>query len=290
MKTASNPPWADELFRRYCGKVNSYAAAHNLPMPMTEEQLIPGCDLKTELGQGHYGAAYKTDQEDIVFKVTSDITEAHFIKSAIKLRPNVDPDGIVRYLDIVAIPERHFRRNLFLIWREEAIKVGLPSYGATHDIRELNELLYEFRSVAMHARKLSLHTIKSRGLSGYWKFINDARALSGEAQNIMSDVEDLTLRAIVGYDTNNAARRMAWLLAGCLKYAWDMENASNVATYIGNALREYLGAGLLLADVHAGNVGTVQRYGFVRPILVITDPGHAVVLKESLSKPEIKVL
>jgi hypothetical protein len=45
---------------------------------------------------------------------------------------------------------------------------------------------------------------------------------------------------------------------------------------IGSALRYYLEQGLLLADVHANNVGKVERTSG----WVITDPGHAVPLEQ----------
>jgi len=45
---------------------------------------------------------------------------------------------------------------------------------------------------------------------------------------------------------------------------------------VGQALDFYLERGLLLADVHANNVGEVTRDGYHGPILVITDPGHLV--------------
>jgi hypothetical protein len=46
--------------------------------------------------------------------------------------------------------------------------------------------------------------------------------------------------------------------------------------WVGLALLGYLDAGVLVADVHEGNVGHVQRDG--RDLVVITDPGHAAVL------------
>jgi len=57
---------------------------------------------------------------------------------------------------------------------------------------------------------------------------------------------------------------------------------------VGEALLYYLDQGVLMADVHPGNVGIVRRDGYDIP--AITDPGQAVLLNAELPKPKIKVL
>jgi hypothetical protein len=81
------------------------------------------------------------------------------------------------------------------------------------------------------------------------------------------------------------ARRIAVALRACDLIAELMQNTDG-CDLIGSALRYYLGEGILLADVHANNVGKVARTSG----WVITDPGHAVGLEErwrNVSVPEL---
>lgn len=66
-----------------------------------------------------------------------------------------------------------------------------------------------------------------------------------------------------------------------------MENTPMNDT-VGGALRFYLDQGIVMADVHAGNVGAVRRDGQEYP--AITDPGQAVLFNPDLAKPEIRLL
>ena len=50
---------------------------------------------------------------------------------------------------------------------------------------------------------------------------------------------------------------------------------------VGTALHDLLVDGeILLADVHLGNIGKVTRPDYGDGLVVITDPGHAVFLKD----------
>ncbi len=81
--------------------------------------------------------------------------------------------------------------------------------------------------------------------------------------------------------------RFGWLVAICNQISMEMINSNSAATLVGGALFDYLEAGMLLADVHTSNVGLVDRFTYS---YVITDPGHAVTLKESLASIEIPVV
>ena len=59
---------------------------------------------------------------------------------------------------------------------------------------------------------------------------------------------------------------------------------------VGEAFAYYLEEGLLLADVHFGNIGEAMPEDHAACELVITDPGHMVPLKDrwlSVSVPKL---
>jgi hypothetical protein len=69
-----------------------------------------------------------TATAEIVFKVTSDPLEAHFVASALLIASKNKsvgwPVGIVRYENIVQLEGSYRRRPVFGLWREEAYDVG----------------------------------------------------------------------------------------------------------------------------------------------------------------------
>jgi hypothetical protein len=64
---------------------------------------------------------------------------------------------------------------------------------------------------------------------------------------------------------------------------------SNELQYpVGEALQTYKDSGVLIVDVHSGNIGfTIKRPEYPKGILVITDPGLAVALTPEWSNVEI---
>ncbi len=305
----SNPGWDRKIFEKYCGRLTQFTERYKLPMPAVEREgrLIPGCDLDPELGVGHYGVVYATEEKGIVFKTTTDETEAYFVAEAIKLRETgkADPDGIVKYYAIRALPEKHKGRNVYILWREEAVSVGLPVYpGATgYDRRSMTEFqrfLMAFKNCAHEAKAIAQK--KRKDLSeGYWDWVK--RRLSDDILNKMSD-QYSEIEHVREYDpygvklsTNLMRRykgqpdlRFSWLVECCEQLAYELINANQYATLIGGALKEYLEAGLLLADVHANNVGEVERDGYTGTIFVITDPGHVIGFRKSLFQIGVEIL
>ncbi len=258
-----NPPvWTVELFNDFCAPISRYAEKHDLPMPVTEKGLIPLCDLGKEYGRGFYGVVWPTEKEGTVFKITTDETEAHFIQTAINLRneKNISPEGIVEYYDIVAIPRKHLKRNIFMTWREEVTSTGIDYYSRS--AHEFGDMLMNFKEYAHDIMTTTRERWrKIKNADAYWKWLDES----------LKDDRSWVARS----------------LSTCQTIAMELQN-NQPGTYVGGALREYMDAGILLADIHTGNVGKVFRGN--SSYYVISDPGHAVVLKKSLSAPEIEVI
>jgi hypothetical protein len=245
-------------------------------MPKTVKRTRRGRRSFEELGCGYYGCVIESSSDsNLVFKLTSDASEAAFVSAALDIGDL--PDGMIRYDSIIELPEKYRRRRVFAIWREEASMIGFPmlvwQYGAVTDRytreawKELLRLLDLFLShaaiVRNYVKKASdkvkaLGAIKERE-DFAWRFTRDARAAR-----------------------LHGADRAAVSLQHCEDVADEMYNTFSADT-IGGALSFYMKRGLLLADVHANNVGVATRppdehYDDWHAMSVITDPGHMVPL------------
>lgn len=342
----SNPPWANKILSAHWGAIRGAAAHLKLPLPKyldvsTSVSRAPKILPSDELGCAHYGCVWRSEQEGVAVKLTTDETEAHFVAAAMALtEKGVSPEGIVKYFAIRAVPgAQHLGRPVFMIWREEAIEVGLkpPGYGGggvTYDQKEFFKLLMRFKELAHEARLVAEqkgkafnkaiqevefykerleHTRREyvgaesaagpyirqdekhlaraeKKLGDPWTWIKEQLNLGDTMATQYSDVWGQELKRewgdpITAFLLQRYARnpnKFAWLIECCHQIAVEMENANAMVTYVGTALGEYLENGLLLADVHANNVGTVKREGFFGPIWVITDPGHALPLKPEI--------
>jgi hypothetical protein len=83
-------------------------------------------------------------------------------------------------------------------------------------------------------------------------------------------------------------------LQRCEDLSEEMENTYTADT-IGGALSFYLEQGMLLADVHANNVGVATRppgegYDDWHAVNVITDPGHMVPISPKWLNVEVRQL
>ncbi len=300
--TQSNPPWATKLVKQYCDKIRSAADRLGLPMPAMDGK----CQIDEELGTGHYGAVYQTkshlaDGTPVVFKVTSDESEAHFVATALKLAAdrNIEPEGLVKYYAIFALPDSHRGRDTYILWREEAHQIGIPLYQRTYDIAEFDKYLMRFKHLAHEAKFIADKRAK-KDPGTYWAWMGDQLSLAdnmiaeygehwGEEKSVAQGWgmrEDKVLNALM-LRHKGKPDRFAWLVGCCDQVSLEMVNSNNAATEVGGALRTYLEEGILLADVHASNVGLVDRFNYS---YVITDPGHAVILKQALSATEIPTL
>jgi hypothetical protein len=117
---SANPiSWVDQALTRKWDAITARVRPEWLPRQISGKKVRHF----QEYGCGHYGCVYPTTQPGIVFKVTSDPTEAFFVAYVLRTKQQVD--GLVGYHQVLAI-EGESRRNrpVFVIVRDEAMHVG----------------------------------------------------------------------------------------------------------------------------------------------------------------------
>lgn len=226
----------------------------------------------TPLGCGHYGCVYPTADPAIVLKVTTDPTEVAFVQAALSLHGDKFPPGIVRYYRIDATEQLYRGRTAYLIWRESAFDVGAVMSML------LNSRDSYYQRTGREARQY-LHAINLAGavLRDQLKRASDPVALQTAAaqfsdwawQNVAYDDAE-KLRSYRGPQRFAAAAHVALSAMQMLEQTYLFDS-------IGRTFLDYLEEGLLLADVHHGNIGRVSRDG--NDVIVITDPGHMIDLR-----------
>lgn len=233
--------------------------------------------LSDALGCGHYGCVFSTNTPGLVMKVSSDPSEAEFIKAAIQIGDW--PDGIVRYQAVLDLPGSHRNRPVFVIWREEAFEIGKVN-ADRHAYREFLAYHEAYRNAATYVRKLSVKP-------GFAAKLAAARRMEEWAWNNVIWEDG---KSNAGYSRPPSqlqflrflpSQRLAAALRIC-GICFDLMEHTDYAHEVGAALGFYLDHGVLLADVHFQNIGKVTRSdpGYSpRVISVITDPGHAVFLR-----------
>jgi hypothetical protein len=298
-----NPPWSEKAIRKSWDGLQLKLVSLGVPpewMPVEPLQ---------ELGCGHYGCVYSTSDPKIVFKVTTDATESVFVANYLKLREqNVYSLGVVQYYGIVGLNFKHRGRPMFAIWREEVSLTGCPSVedslhkmwdikGYAHwaqvgqyEHREWNDFvkqLRNFKGYAHWARTISVEKRRRYDEDAYWNWMDDQIRHA-------RDTDDPSEGEVMRAKTSGSRYpyKFGLFVRMCEMMSQEM-GSSYFGVNVGNALETYLDAGLLLADVHCGNIGMYvgeeidlrQSYA---PI--ITDPGHSVVLKRELDNPEIDIV
>lgn len=271
MNYVANPAWVDRILSKHWDDIvaASPRVKRKRIVPVESDVTRTGKRKFSELGCGHYGCVLPTNTEAYVFKITSDVTEAMFVAAACKMDW---PEGIVRYLKIVEVPESYRSRRVFVLWREAAHNIGFPMVRVQDN--------YEYRSRRELLKHLDQFKNQAAIVRDYVKKAQD----KSEAIERLREEEDFAW----SFTRDGKAYR----LKGAQKAAVSLQHCEDLAeimehTYgsdlIGSALGEYIKAGLLLADVHGNNVGMVSRIddydGRAMEQRVITDPGHMVPLR-----------
>jgi hypothetical protein len=296
-----NPPWSDRAVKESWEAIEAALAANGIP-----EEWMPRGDL-VELGCGHYGCVYPTSDPKIVFKVTTDLTEANFVANYLKLRDNgVQSLGVVQYYEIFGLPQRRFGRNMFVLWREEVPNVGCldvggiievrfhkkydTGYGDSYELREWNSFknhLMHFKEKAHMAKRIADRRAGSIPEDVYWAWMKDQI-------DHMWSTNDWTESQVMEAKREGSRNpyKFALFAQESVYFAQQM-GSEYYGVNVGQALETYLEAGLFLADVHCGNIGLPNEEetdGRQTYAPIITDPGHAILMNPELSAPSILML
>ena len=281
-----NPPWSDKAIAKNWEAMVKEVGAKWMPLDYTPK---PGYldHPYQELGEGHYGVVFRTHTPGVVMKITSDDSEARFIVAALSLGEL--PEGIVRYFDIMRLPGTHRRRPLYAIWREEATRTGdlltardreradkWVQGKRTTEAQYLGRAEKEFQKhliVWQEAAGRIRDWCKRKGREQFRHNVQYAQKLDH-----YEDAVDFVNRWHRGADMLGHLKgihRLSTLLDACRISAELMEHSYG-SDAVGGTFGFYLEHGIVLADVHYGNIGQVVRED--HEITVITDPGHAVFL------------
>lgn len=290
----NGPAWSDEAISHNWEALREKLPDRWLPIRAPDAKLTrrPVFD---EYGCGSYGCVYPTRDPEVVFKLTSDPTEADFVALTEKLR--LRTPGIVRYHEIFRMEgernrTRMYKRThsaLYCIIRESAEQVGemesaggMDAWGLPTPDREqahaMLGLLKSFKEIAGAVRhgvqelgeEFARHVSSDRCHDDPADFLFPAKARRWDSQ------VDLHLPAWWPDD-----RKGVLAYHSLLVIAKKMEKLP-IGFWIGSALRSMLLKGMLLADVHSKNVGVVRRGR--DEAWVITDPGHLVRLRSDLPR------
>ncbi len=292
--TLAKTPWIDRSMKTVWERV--VAAS---PKPSWAPRLLPGKKFSLEeYGCGYYGCVFPTSDPAVVCKLTSDHTEAFFVAAAMSI--GEWPEGIVRYYGIYRIPGvEHNRRPLFVLWREAATEVGTVlkspySGGVTRYLPEEERAAaqYDVRSREDFAKSLRLFKEYAGLVRDTLRRAPDRFAMIKESERYEEWAWDFVSRAesenrLPPLDRIHGAQRIAGGLTYLERLAIEMEN-QELSYQTAGALKFYLDEGLLLADVHPGNVGLVESRTGKTP--VITDPGQAVPLDRKWSNVQVQDL
>jgi hypothetical protein len=295
---SANPPWADKIIKKYHYQIDARLKQDGHPRSWFPR--MSGEGVEKELGCGHYGCIFPVTASNVVCKLTTDKTEAIFVAAYKVLKEKrVEPNGIVRYYQIYALPEeeKYKGRPVFILWREEAFDVGYPAWSNSiikeqeekkqdlsywkRQIKITSTLMSRFKIHAEVCKKISDKEFKNSTSKDYWEWMK-ARMNERDRAFEYINTED---KGSVKFDFNE----FTYHLVLCEQITQEM-TSENVAYKIGDALNEYLDAGLLLADVHEGNIGHAHRpddNDWADGIPLITDPGHVVSLTPELAQVTI---
>lgn len=287
---AQNPPWVDRALNKNWDKLVARVGAELVPT-------IASSSVKkksfTELGCGHYGCVLPTNTPGIVFKVTSDPSEARFISAYSSIPESERPIGIVRYMGVWHVEDSSHRdRPIFFVLRDEADQVGRLPLQSTHADRQIRimsrrtvDRLSRFKDFASIARDKIVRSTSH-------DLFDELSKLHDWAQNT-ADWELATSNKAAKDVLRNFDRRPIHKAALAIRYAHIIAEemvGEDVGYLIGEALGFCIDQGMLLADVHTGNIGLVQPEGYSQPMWIITDPGHMVPLDKKWLLVEVPEL
>jgi len=249
------------------------------------QEHLPPSPAEPQLGCGAYGCVWPTLTTDLVLKLTTDRSEVVIAGVAMTLPW---PGGIVRYHRALQLGGATVRkRQAFLLWRDRVYDVGLSPHFRPQTVFYLLEKFKGNAQIVRSAMRIFPDRLARQVLP--LAFTDEIRDLAHyHAHDQVPEWLGLS-------PDEDSVRRAALALAVCDSLSGDdMQSTAGMAlgalAHVGRALQAYLREGVLLADVHHGNVGRSAPGFATGSHLVITDPGQAVFLDERWSKVKIPLL
>ena len=252
MTTQKSRQWAAKIIRdnwrglaEVAGQERMPASGPMGPMPF--------------LGCGIHGCVVATSDPATVLKITDDADEAGF--AAASMSAPGAPPGVVRYAAVARIPSP---RPRFALWREAA------------DRAILREDVADALGTARLAADVARSALRRAPASAVAEAVESARF--GNVDGDVVEMADEPTRSAV-YAASRLRRPAERGAAGLWLFRRYAGAVEEDLPEVSRALVCWMSRGILLCDVHSGNVGLVTRGG--REVAVIIDPGHALLLDPS---------
>lgn len=249
-----------------------------------------------ELGCGSFGCVMPTNRADTVFKLTTDESEAMFARVGIYLSDQGKdggewdfgewPEGIVRYKAVYHLKGAEIDDlPVFALWRDEANAIGFLANAE----REVAGILRNIRQFVKPLRQVVLVATEAGTLMGVMEMMEDY--LDKRWRQVAIDNHDLLFPHAT--TPQRFLRDKDLLVKGALGMAFYEQGIELLSEYpvsspIADAMAYYYDRGIVLADLHPGNIGVTIEGG--RPTSVITDPGLATFLTNEYDNLEIEDL
>lgn len=238
------------------------------------------------LGCGSYGCVYSTSDPNVVCKVSTDPTEYMFINLAIRL--GEWPDGIVRYYQTLELPVKHEHGDAFVVWRESAFDVGevLSTYNRDEDVSAFERYQIERFEFNLDVFLSATDAIRKILRNSHYDPINMVKSVNHRTEHMdyfhqlfpdkptinLDDLDELIETDPIELERLSFCLQLARFIIGRM-------HDDPMSYHIAKALDFYMRRGITFADIHSDNIGKVNRAG-LGTIVVITDPGHAVLLSD----------
>jgi hypothetical protein len=261
--------WVDKAIAHVTDSLRAYGIDSAwLPRTLPADRAVRPGSVE-ELGCGVYGCVMPTRQEGLALKITTDESEAWFAHVALQLAAHDGwPLGLVRYRLVLGLrDEKRDKAPLYLLWRDEATLVG--------GVRELDSGLDRYMEIVnfFYAAMPDGSPFKASGI----EVLKLARG--GALAQARAFVEAHAARGdqplSIAHQAHFLERPVA-AAATILCLYLQAAAVEKTAPEAGSAIRYYLDQGLLLSDLHPGNVG----YSWPDAArVVITDPGLVVPLR-----------
>lgn len=214
-----------------------------------------------EFGCGSYGCVMPTHDPGVVLKITEDASEAWFAYVARELAGKDGwPLGIVRYHQVLGFVPKDHRRELYLLWRDEANDVGKVPAGSKLDVA-----LTRYMDVIAVMHGYLPQSDKARS-----KLYASALRKVPETEELLKSAR-VPARAVHRAMEQNRTLGTATAFAALYQIAAQLEDDSKTAA-LGSTIRYYIDQGIILGDLHQGNVGKALDDGR----WVISDPGLVI--------------
>lgn len=292
MYSMHNPAWADRILEKNINLLGNVADSAEL-LPYLEFDAKNNRVFAKEYGCGKLGCVYPTLRDDLVFKITSDVSEVKFVLTAMNL--GEWPEGMVQYTKVVILEGLYKSRPVAGLWREAAINKSIGVLGKKFESNKMSkqeELFDDFLSLFFTYTELaerSKKSIKSKqdldlffstvSYDTYKSQVEDIWIKHFDPKNPMKmeDEYDYYIYPQVSAakeSVQDKIRRISILLSICIKIAKEIQTRTPEFASIGHALEFYGKKYILIGDVHLLNVAQVDRKG--KSTWVIIDPGVSI--------------